>query len=84
MNTKQDNPNKKEILVIKHKCYNCGMKPFWNGKQMPLVLGRVDDKSDDENQIWRLICANCDSQLNPENYESDYEDSEYEYDEETT
>lgn len=45
-------------------CAICGMKNTWNGKELKFVLDHIDgDASHNERKNLRLICPNCDSQL---------------------
>ena len=47
-----------------YKCSICGMRPFWNGKELVLTLDHINGKNHDnrlENLRW--ICPNCDRQL---------------------
>ena len=47
-----------------HCCAICGMKDEWNGKQLIFVLDHIDGDADNNNRDnLRLICPNCDSQL---------------------
>lgn len=51
--TKQDN-----------KCPICGLGRTWNGKPINFVLDHVDgNASNNSEENLRLICPNCDSQL---------------------
>lgn len=52
-----------------HKCAICGIVDNWNGKDLHFVLDHIDgDASNSSPQNLRLICPNCDSQL--ETYKS--------------
>ncbi len=47
-----------------HKCEICGIGDFWNGKNLHFILDHIDgDASNDFEYNLRLICPNCDSQL---------------------
>jgi hypothetical protein len=47
-----------------HKCEICGIGDFWNGKDLHFILDHIDgDASNDFEYNLRLICPNCDSQL---------------------
>lgn len=46
------------------KCDICGLDNFWNGKPLNFILDHVDgDASNNKRDNLRLICHNCDSQL---------------------
>lgn len=46
------------------KCAICGMKNKWNNKELKFVLDHIDgDASNNFRNNLRLICPNCDSQL---------------------
>lgn len=46
------------------KCAICGIDDQWNGKELHFVLDHIDgDASNDFEYNLRLICPNCDSQL---------------------
>ena len=46
------------------KCAICGMGPFWNGRKLVFVLDHIDGHaSHNFRENLRLICPNCDSQL---------------------
>ena len=46
------------------KCAICGMKAEWNGKELHFILDHIDgDASNNHKENLRLICPNCDSQL---------------------
>ena len=45
-------------------CAICGIKNEWNGKELKFILDHIDgDASNNEESNLRLICPNCDSQL---------------------
>ena len=47
-----------------HKCAICGCDDVWQGKQLVFILDHIDGNSDNNNRDnLRLICPNCDSQL---------------------
>lgn len=47
-----------------HKCAICGLEDNWNGKELHFVLDHIDgDASNNWKDNLRLICPNCDSQL---------------------
>jgi len=47
-----------------HKCAICGMERTWNGKPINFILDHIDgDASNSSQENVRLICPNCDSQL---------------------
>jgi RNA polymerase subunit RPABC4/transcription elongation factor Spt4 len=47
-----------------HCCAICGMKDEWNGKQLVFILDHIDGNADNNNRDnLRLVCPNCDSQL---------------------
>lgn len=46
------------------KCAICGLENQWNGKPLNFVLDHIDgDASNSSRENLRLICPNCDSQL---------------------
>lgn len=48
----------------KDKCAICGMNREWNGKPINFVLDHIDgDASNNQRTNLRLVCPNCDSQL---------------------
>lgn len=47
-----------------NKCKICGMTNRWNGKELKFILDHIDgDASNNFKDNLRLICPNCDSQL---------------------
>lgn len=47
-----------------NKCNICGVKNIWNGKPLVFVMDHIDgDASNNKRDNLRLICHNCDSQL---------------------
>lgn len=47
-----------------YKCAICGIENEWNGKELKFVLDHIDgDASNNKRENMRLICPNCDSQL---------------------
>ena len=47
-----------------HKCAICGLSDIWNGSSLVFVLDHIDgDASNNKRKNLRLICPNCDSQL---------------------
>ena len=46
------------------RCAICNMEAKWNGKELHFVLDHIDgDASNNHQDNLRLICPNCDSQL---------------------
>lgn len=47
-----------------HKCCICGIEDKWNNKELHFVLDHIDgDATNNKRENLRLICPNCDSQL---------------------
>lgn len=45
-------------------CAICGIPNIWHGKQLNFILDHIDgDAANSERSNLRLICPNCDSQL---------------------
>ena len=52
-----------------YKCSICGQKPFWNGKELTLILDHVNGKNhDDRLENLRWVCPNCNQQLDTTGY----------------
>lgn len=46
------------------RCAICGLLPTWNKKPLSFILDHIDgDASNSARENVRLICPNCDSQL---------------------
>lgn len=56
---------KKYILEEQgHKCAICGRENTWNNKPLIFILDHIDGHANNNNRTnLRLICPNCDSQL---------------------
>lgn len=51
-----------------YKCAICGQEPFWNGKELTLILDHINGYNHDhriENLRW--VCPNCNYQLDTTN-----------------
>ena len=47
-----------------NKCSICGLPNIWNEKELHFILDHIDgDASNSSRENLRLICPNCDSQL---------------------
>lgn len=56
---------KSDILKEQNnKCAICGMEPIWNNKNLVFILDHIDGHaSHNYRENLRMICPNCDSQL---------------------
>lgn len=56
---------RKYILEKQNNCCSiCGIQNIWAGKQLNFILDHIDgNASNDKEENLRLICPNCDSQL---------------------
>ena len=51
-----------------YKCSICGQKPFWNGKELTLILDHINGiNNDDRLENLRWVCPNCNYQLDTTN-----------------
>lgn len=49
-------------------CSICGQKPFWNGKELTLILDHINGHNkDDRLENLRWVCPNCNQQLDTTN-----------------
>ena len=49
-------------------CSICGQKPFWNGKELTLILDHINGYNhDDRLENLRWVCPNCNYQLDTTN-----------------
>ena len=47
-----------------YKCSICGMKPFWQGRELTLLLDHINGQNhDDRLENLRWVCPNCNQQL---------------------
>ena len=54
---------KKQQDVI-YECAICGQQPFWNGKELTLILDHINGENhDNELNNLRWVCPNCNQQL---------------------
>lgn len=70
---------KNDILQEQNnKCAICGMEPIWNYKKLIFILDHIDGHaSNNKRDNLRMICPNCDSQL--ETYKSKNKNSDRTY-----
>ena len=58
-----------------HKCAICGMEDNWNGKPIVFILDHIDGHAGNNcRDNLRLICPNCDSQLDTYKSKNKYSD----------
>ena len=49
-------------------CSICGQEPFWNGKELTLILDHINGyNKDDRLENLRWVCPNCNQQLDTTN-----------------
>ena len=50
--------------ILEHKCDICGLEGEWNGKPIHMRLDHINGVNNDHRiENLRMICPNCDSQL---------------------
>lgn len=53
-----------EGQYTEYVCSICGQKPFWNGKELTLILDHINGHNkDDRLENLRWVCPNCNQQL---------------------
>ena len=61
------NPKFCKPIILKeqnNKCSICGCDPIWNNKNLVFILDHIDgNASHNIRSNFRMICPNCDSQL---------------------
>lgn len=51
-----------------YKCSICGQEPFWNDKELTLILDHINGENhDDRLENLRWVCPNCNQQLDTTN-----------------
>lgn len=58
--------NFKDFFMIEqnNKCIICGCDNYWNGNKLVFVIDHIDgDASNNKRENLRMVCPNCDSQL---------------------
>jgi 5-methylcytosine-specific restriction endonuclease McrA len=54
----------KMLIEQEHKCAICNLEDEWNGNKLIFVLDHIDgNASNNIRENLRLVCPNCDSQL---------------------
>lgn len=49
--------------LLRNECYECGLPPKWNEKELTLQVDHINGESDDNRlENLRLLCPNCHSQ----------------------
>lgn len=49
--------------LLNNRCYECNLKPLWQGKPLVLVLDHINGVSSDYRiENLRFLCPNCNSQ----------------------
>jgi len=50
--------------MLVYRCSICGQEPFWNGKEMTLIMDHINGvRTDNHQENLRIVCANCNMQL---------------------
>ena len=72
---------KKYILEEQgHKCVMCGRGDTWNNKPLIFILDHIDGHANNNNRTnLRLVCPNCDSQLDTYKSKNKNSDRIYHY-----
>lgn len=54
----------KKGQYTEYKCSICNQEPFWNGKELTLILDHINGiNNDDRLENLRWVCPNCNQQL---------------------
>lgn len=52
------------LIEQENKCSICGIENLWNNQELTFILDHIDGNADNNERInLRLVCPNCDSQL---------------------
>lgn len=58
----------KKGQYTEYKCSICGLEPFWNGKELTLILDHINGiRNDDRLENLHWVCPNCNYQLDTTN-----------------
>lgn len=75
------NPRSFKLDILKEQnnvCAICGIKPEWNGKKLVFILDHIDGHAaNNYRSNLRMICPNCDSQLDTYKSKNKHSDRNY-------